>query len=56
MVDGIKEDKDVVAGRDCIRRDMQCTWWGWEEGLRYCFGGVQENLGDPLDMDRTSGK
>ena len=33
-VDGSKEDEDVVAGRDCICRLTQCTWWEWEEG--YC--------------------
>ena len=37
MVDGIKEDEDMVAGRDCIHRAMQCKWWVWKEGLRCLF-------------------
>ena len=36
MVDGKKEDKDVVAVIDCIHRAMQCTLWSWEEVSR-CF-------------------
>ena len=36
LVDGIREDKDVAAGRYCICRAMQLTWWVWEEGL-LCF-------------------
>ena len=35
-VEGIEEYEDVLAGRDCIHRAMQCTWWGREEGS-HCF-------------------
>ena len=35
-IGGVKEDKGIYAARDFIRRAMQCTWWGWEEGS-CCF-------------------
>ena len=37
MVDGIKEDTDVLVGIYFIHREMQCTWWVWEEVSRFFF-------------------
>ena len=34
-IGGVMEDDDIEAGRYFIHREMQCTWWGWEEGS--CF-------------------
>ena len=33
---GVKENEDVMAARDFIQREKNCTWWGCEEGS-LCF-------------------